>query len=230
MKIRSDVSEFIPQRPGMNSPARNPQKGAAPGSAGKISAVHNNAVTGRLNAEKALGEALSIALMSQNVLNRALEISSRLRNIASEAFIQGYVDTDELTQAVGEINMEMSSYAEYVPSPVQFNAVTEIGTALPNTEDDINLIRQAALGMGEGEIPGMDVFDKIDAQIRTGLENADRTIAGITKSLEAAYSHNELNMSPSGLAGKTVTDIAGKPFTALEAQGNIHNDAVNRLL
>ena len=64
-------------------------------------------------------DALAIAQSSRDLVQKALNISSRLMSLASEAMITGRVNMDELAGQMSSINGSMGNYGERVSVPVE---------------------------------------------------------------------------------------------------------------
>ncbi|OHD67741.1 MAG: hypothetical protein A2W19_12990 [Spirochaetes bacterium RBG_16_49_21] len=92
-------------------------KPAAVGKAGGQTALYTK--NSRLNAERSAGEALSIAHMSQNLIQRALAVARRLQGIASEALSTGKINIQGVNEALSDIRFVLGNFGESVTAPVQ---------------------------------------------------------------------------------------------------------------
>src|SRR5574340_802427 len=104
MKINTDVNEIIFRQAKNN--LISPKQSSIPASAGNYSSSPNisGETLSSMDMERSLMEALSIAQMSQSILHKAMTVSTRLRNIVSQAFTTGKINTDELNRSISEID------------------------------------------------------------------------------------------------------------------------------
>jgi len=149
MKIGSDLNQYQTGRGAV-----------AHGSVPEASPALNNDITRRgatsrprLDQERAMNEAMAIAHMSHVLVQKAMEISGRLRSIAMRAMSTGSIDTAELGDAVSSINASFSAFGEHIPSPA--------GTVGKSMDS----LKSIASSMNEGTIPDMKDFDNLDRRL-----------------------------------------------------------------
>lgn len=180
----------------------------------------------RLNMEHSLADALTIAQVSASLVQKAMVVSSRLRNIAAEALASGRIDATALQETVSQIPEDLTRYGERYQSPPQ--VPVEPAPVAPPPRDDLaevmGRIRETAGSMEGGNIPEGITFDEIDRSLGT----ADRAVKMEVNSYEAeifqATGVSLREVSPP-MPESVALSIAGAPEKALAAQGNIVPEA-----
>ena len=225
MKIRMDVHEYgsgrsIAQRPVRVMSAESNQGGVdVPHVRGEVQIRTN------LEQEKTLGEALAIVQMSQSLIQRALEISSRLRAIASRAITTGSIDSPELSRAISDASASFAVHGESAPvaapSPVETQPSTELKELIGITRD-----------MERGTLPENERFDKLD---RALIEKND---AALIKQEEMMHSLGKLMPQGQWLDEKKVQavlsdtgrKIEDNPSGGLMSHNRVRPESVIRLV
>ena len=218
MKISTEFTNYG-NKPINTSDAR--VRGEIAGRKEQLDRHHIEAVISRVTADKSVIDALTTAQLSQDLINRAIEVGSRLRNAALQTVTES---TDPLEQFQVESNnaSELAMQAEALqnlnrdrsPASAEMPAVSVELTALSNTA-------RAAAETGSIDPAAIDsitqsLVDRSDAVNRyteeLGLPSANA--AGFTREQAAEISNI----------------ILSAPETALTAQGNLTNEQVNQTL
>ncbi|HNW27233.1 MAG TPA: hypothetical protein PKN50_02050 [Spirochaetota bacterium] len=195
--------------------------------------VTSRNITERLSIERSLGDALSIAQMSQNVIQRAISISMRLKSIAATAMATGSVNTQALTEAMYDIRSAMGAYGEQVPNPVQpANTPSAKIVEMPDISGALSSVRDIAVNIRKG-----------DYNQTRQTEEAGRNLAGYLKSYRIAEDRitNLMRETSAGFApvngirsaelvGQIKTALEANPDYALSVQGNINHATAARLM
>ncbi len=227
MKIRMDLQEYQSGRTVMRrmepvASAESPQRNA------DVSSIHTDTgVRTRLEQEKIIGEALAIAQMSQALLQKALEISGRLRIIASQAITSGSVDTRELSLAISDVNSSFASHGERIVAPA---ALSPMAGTHPASE--FQALRQIGQDIQEGHIPGKDRFDELDRALMLKSVETGSVMDEAVRSLE--------NLLPAGQGDKmnrlddvlsdTQRRMVENPSRGLASQNLLRAESVLRLV
>jgi hypothetical protein len=187
----------------------------------------------RLGIERSLGDALSIAQMSQSVIERALAISSRLKSIAAGAMVTGKINAPELDQAFNEIKSALGGYGEqpYSPARIQTQPSVKI-VELPDINPDIKSLRDAAKGLQEGNYPRAESMESLRRSLNEKLSSFRASEEKITEMMrETASGYVRNNRIQSGeLTSRVSAGILANPELALTAQGNINNRVTDRFI
>lgn len=178
-------------------------------------------------AERAVGDALAIARMSQSVIQRAISIALRLKSIAANAIATGDVDRTALAETVSEIGYALG---ERVTGPPPAPAPPPGSAAAPSMGEEIGMLRDAAAVFEGMRAPQPVAIDGM-------LRKLDETITAYTKRgidlLEVmpgtAPGAAGETASPGTLAARARYAIESNPAVALNAQGNLAPAAVGRL-
>jgi len=232
MKIRTDVSDAVYRQPKSLIQERGVEaRTAAERSRPSIDPQLAQSITSRMNTERSLGEALSIAQASQSLLQKALIISSQLRNMAAQAVTTGKVNSSDLEIALSDINSSFSSYNNALVSPVSTYAIPKPGLPeLPGIKPELEEVAATAMSMRNGAVPDRNKFQEIEKTIVQKSGIYDSFIAGASsglRDLSASYGEG----LRSGFDGYRVPRdlIAGNPRQAMAAQGNISPQDVYRI-
>ncbi|PKL41331.1 MAG: hypothetical protein CVV44_01465 [Spirochaetae bacterium HGW-Spirochaetae-1] len=237
MKIASDVRDgaALPVRSG--NPSRNnmPQGGPVSKSTQDRLFDHQvqQSILARLAMERSMGDALSIAQVSQSLIQKAIIISAQLRNIASQAMIEGKIDQAALSQAVseipGDVQREEPAVAAQLQRVINIPAA-EMGRI--NAAGEIEEMRKIGEAMTLGTIPSVVGFDALDGRLQGKSRGAGEIISKLQemmgKTLAEYPSGTEGVMTP--VSARTAQNIVEYPKTALIAQGNLAREAVNTIL
>lgn len=221
MKITSEVPDLNSvkyARPGKEIGSDIPKQ------IGNLDRQYIEAVISRLHMDRALGDALSAAQLSQSLMQKAMEVSSRLQNMASRIVGDAAVDSGKVKAAADETAIlarhgaEVDRFSEGIKS--------NGGPSVPEVS--------SALG-------------KLDTAVKTSAESGRLD----EKSLEAAASSVKMKSAElisfsgdlsaglpvktdSGFSGADVSRVSrsveANPSAALAAQGNLKSELVNQLL
>jgi hypothetical protein len=190
-------------------------------------------LTSRLGIERSLGDALSIAQMSQNVIERALAISSRLKSIAAGAMTTGKINTPELDQAFNEIKSALGGYGEQLYSPARFQTQPSVKIVeLPDINPDIKSLRDAAKGLERGDYSRTENMETLHRGLSdklTSYRAAEERITELMRETASGYVRKDRIQSVE-LTTHVSAGILANPELALTAQGNINNRVTDRFI
>ncbi len=180
MRITADVNSVIPgginvkQSAGVLNRKAGIKKQPVPAS----KSIQSSFVS-RLQRERALGDALSIAQMSQSVIQKAMNVTSRLRSIASQAFGGSGVNTEDLNRVLSQIDNIIGEYGESVPTPA-VDPGQGRGSNMATAVENLERLRETAGGMNRENGYSAEVISR-QLERFTGME---KTTAGEIKSLK----------------------------------------------
>ncbi len=172
---------------------------------------------------KSLGDALSIAQVSQSLIQRVFAITFRLKSIATEALATGRINAGELDIALSDIRNTLGDFGESIPSPpltsqgatVSIPEVPDISTEIRSVQDIAGDLKNGAAGVG----------DKIESLTKgLGEKYRDLKISeeGIIKMLGGPGPQTNKGAAGSEeLLSRIKTDMNKNPGQALTIQGNI---------
>jgi len=234
MKVQPDINDIIPKGIKSGKPAVKPSANTSNSINSKKNRLMDQhlqqSILSRLNMERTLGDALSIAQVSRSLIQKAMEVSSRLRNIAASAMTTGNIDTDELDNAMADISSSMGRFGESVTAPVHtFKDADDRSFRIDSVDREMGVIKDLAGKMAEGNIPPMREFDLAESDLTEKNEALGLTIDRISDSMVTVagqYGNNSGN-DIDAVVGGLVKDIVSSPEAALLAQGNISHDAAN---
>lgn len=242
MKIHSDViNRAIESRVVSNPVARkNASVEADINASGPPAGPSLGWVSERRAGEHSVSEALSIAQMAQHVLQKAMEISSRLRNMAMDAMAARPVDYREIAAASAELSAAMGEYAgrfgaEALPPAAigpKYGA-EGVRPASENLGAAIKEISSFASDLGEGRAVELSRIESLRSRLENGLAENERAVTGLTKQgLDMAREYTGVGgtSEAGGLRIALLEAIGRDSKTALLAQGNISRDTAAVLL
>lgn len=230
MKINSDFNGIIPQQVKTGTTTQK----QAPVNPGTVTVTGNPGIAAdtfsAMNMERSYMEALSIAQMSQSIIQKAMTISTRLRSIVSEAFTTGRINTDELKSSLTQIDSTIQEYGEKVVMPA---AVNRNSAAIPHTAETAESLKQLKNTALELQNRGTVQADKLASIDKSLEEGKNRTMAAVKGFQESLNYH--LGQYPAGgvrelqKSGERIMELIGtNPINAMKTQGNIsHTKAVS---
>lgn len=226
MKITADVNSIIPgginikQSAGVLSRNIKRRNQTAP-----TSRNFQNSFISRLQRERAFGDALSIAQMSNSIIQKVMNVTSRLRSIALQAFRGSGVKADDLNQALSQIDNLIGEYGESVSKPV-ITGRQETGSSIVTVVENLKSIMENAVGM---KPDGRSNFINIDAQLErlSGMEKAStKEIEIVKESMNRilkeypAFKNAEIAV----MNRKVVDMINQSPVDALKSHDSLYAD------
>jgi len=182
-----------------------------------------------INSERSVGEALSIAQMSQNLIQRAMAISLRLQNIAAEAMFTGKINAREVNEAVTDIRAVFANFGEHFTVPPQLagRASSNI-PRIPEIASEMRTMQDIAINLKNGNL---DHAGRIDALYKN-LNDKSRSVRAlqdeIVGSMKTTAAEHGLNSQE--LASRVKSAIEKNPVHAMHAQGNINRVAAGSYL
>jgi hypothetical protein len=222
MKIQQDVTHVINSASFQRKPAEKPinNNASAHNSTTSAPAVFSNS--------RALNEALSIAQISQSVINRAMTLSMRLKNIASSAMHTGTVDQQELG-----ITMSQLSVLENNATPgvnIDATGLSLDGVSyIPATDVPLSDIANEGKKLEE---TGQFSFQKME-----DAESQLSTTASAARNVESTLTKKHITIGEplsNSTVDKKVTDVKSKiisnPADALLSQGYIVKENAGKVL
>lgn len=182
----------------------------------------------RMQREKSLIDALAIAQSSRELVMKALNISSRLMSLASEAMVTGRINMDELTGQMTSINGEMGNYGERVSVPVEGNPVPVEDVQL-KLDESIVKIRERAAEMISGKAVPPEAFESVVAQLNEIASEFEVKVSSYSAELGNVKLIGEAGFNYTGLNKSTADLVIGNPVRALDVQGNISYEMAGKL-
>ncbi len=244
MKINADTTKMAVESRVIANPGAKRNNHAVPASipSDKPADTSLRWVSDRQPGERSMTEALSIAQMAQHVLQRAVEISSRLRNMAMDAMTSRRVDYAGIAGAGAELSAAMGEYAGKFGTTVLPVAALD---PQPEVGDEgmkalhagvgaaLKEMSEYAANMNATMIVDTARFDGLLTRLQDGFAATEKTIALLTRrALDMAREY-----TPGGAEGefagvRTIVQesINRDSNAALTAQGNINRETVAALL
>ncbi len=226
MKITEDINSISKQLSNINSDKN--VKTAAKRNNITSDANIQNQISKNLQRERVQIDALIIAQVSRDIIQKAIAISSRLQSVASEAFTTGKIDIQEVQNQVSFIEKDIADYGNTLSTPVNIPLPDQ--SQKENTFiEQFNRLKNSGQDMLAGEKINPKIFGEI-------TENLTREYDSLGKSIDAYYSG--LKITNRGSAGADAAETAGNslshsigqnPVQALYAQGNLNQEIAKNL-
>jgi hypothetical protein len=222
MIIRTDLKNISMHKPpaSLKPPAINKH----------ASHVQHKANNSGMMMERSIGDALSIALMSQNLIQRVLAISLRLKNIAADALATGKINTMEMNDAMSDIKNALGGFGESVAAPLLSSTGAPVaGAEMPDLTNEMKSIHDIAVDLKGGSA---NVADRIDI-LTKNLNEKSRALKISEQNTiklmgETAPDNAPGNVNSQELISRIKTDIEKNPAHALFIQGNISHRAAGK--
>jgi hypothetical protein len=224
MKITTDVNSagFRPTGNVLSRPADSAENRSTTASDAKFS--HD--VINKLQKERSLIDALAIAQSSRELVQKAINISSRLMSLASEAMVSGKIDTTEVASQVSGIQSSMTNYGERVSVPAGSYA-PPADDSMVKLEKSFDQLKEFASEM----IAGRPVPQKKFEFIETGLKQISAEIDGRIKNFTAEFGRKieTGNHNYDVMNSFAAEYIVNNPQSSLISQGNINSEMAGKL-
>ncbi len=190
-------------------------------------------ISDRLRIERSLGDALSIAQMSQNVIQKAISISQRLKSIATSAMASGSVNIQALTEALNDIRSSIAPFGEQVPNPVQ-PATTPSAKIfeLPDIRGALSSVSDIAAGLQKGDYAQSARIEAVNRNLNeflAGYRISENRITDLMRETTAGYAPSA-RVTSGELVRHITSAIELNPGNAISAQGNITPAVAERLM
>lgn len=226
MKITEDVNSVSMRLSDINSGKKI--KAAAKQSNTTTDSKVQNQISKGLQRERAQIDALIIAQVSRDIIQKAITISARLQSVASEAFTTGEIDTLEVRNQVSFIERDIADYGGTMASPVSV-PLPEQGERGNAFIEDFSRLKNSGQDLINGK--------KVNPQVFQGItDNLTKEYDSLGKSIDAYYSGLKTTITGStGIgdaeaAGRNLSSsIAQNPSQALYAQGNLSQEVAGNL-
>lgn len=237
MIIKTDVMNVSPdnprtvQRQAAHSASRNIPVHPKPTRATEQSRLKTAAQ--RFGMERALGDALSIAQMSQNIIQQAVSISLRLKSIASEAVSTGTVNAGALSEVMADMRNALGNHGGDVATPLRSYAVPA-GNAvqMPDIRGEIRSLNDIGADMNAGNYSQktrIEATERALGEKMTAFKQSEEKIINLMRETGAGYA-GAGRLQANELASRAGSFIVSNPGSALTAQGNISHSSADRLM
>jgi len=182
----------------------------------------------KMQREKSLIDALAIAQSSRELVQKALNISSRLMSLASEAMVTGRVNMDELSSQMSSINGSMGSYGERVSVAVE-GAPVPVDNVQVKLDESFARLKEKSTEMASGKPVAVKEFEPITTELKSAASGIDVKISKYSAELGSIKKIESFNFNYLGLGSNTADLVIKNPAAALEAQGNISYEMAGKL-
>ncbi|MBN2158147.1 MAG: hypothetical protein JW807_02040 [Spirochaetes bacterium] len=187
----------------------------------------------RLGVKRSLGEALSIAQMSQNIIQQAISISSRLKSIASEAISTGKVDSAALNEVMATMRNTLGDFGRGIAAPLRsYAAPPPKIVEMPDLRAEIRSLNDISADIRAGNYSQRGRIDAIQRALNekmTAFKHSEEKITNLMRETGAG-AIGIGRITGNELASMARSVIVNNPGTALAAQGNISPSAADRLM
>ena len=188
----------------------------------------SNDVIIKMQRERSTIDALTIAQMSRELVQKAMNVSSRLMSIASEAMRTGRVDINEMNSQISNIQGSMSNYGEKVSVPVS-NSVPVTDDFRMKMDRSLVTLREAATDIAAGRPVKADVFETVTKGLKQVASELDSRIKVYASEFRNVKSVESTGINYAVLNRNTAEIISHNPVRALVSQGNINNEIAGKL-
>lgn len=223
MKITTDVN-YAGMRPAGSVSSRVQVPSTA-----NTTALNNqltDAISAKLQHDKAMVDALTIAQSSRALVQKAMDISARMMTIAFQAMTTGSVNTQQLGTEIAGIQGTMQTYGEIVSVPISNSAGREV--LPPEFAKQVNNMGTAAEHLASGGKVDPEIFAKINSSLTTIAADTEKKTADIAAALGLS-GNNTAALKSSIPASRAADMIVTNPEMSLTVQGNINPEIVKSL-
>lgn len=237
MKINTDVTEIIRGRFRQTSIIPSPRPVAGEGQ--RIVSLQGNTaarIAGHLSREKSLGDALAIAQTARSLIQKAMVLSSQLRNIAAEAMVTGKTDYRELNTTMSEIRGSLMASEAGGDIAVINPVIAGGGQAsrkIPLPSKELLDLNRIGSEMERGIPVRGDVLKPLEAALERKRESADKVLASLIEPAQemiGLYSREGGNINAGTTLRNLVNEIPARDASAIRVQGNILHERARHLI
>ncbi|HQO39457.1 MAG TPA: hypothetical protein PK986_03205 [Spirochaetota bacterium] len=183
-------------------------------------------ITAKLQRDRAMIDALTIAQSSRALIQKAMDISARMRTIAYQAMTTGNVNMQELGTEIAGIQGTMQTYGEIISVPVSNSPGRG---ALPD-----NFTRQLAdMGVAADQLVAgnrvdPETFSQISSTLSAFSADNNKKISEIASGMGLSEKHKAA-MNNEVDASRAAELLVTNPEMSLTVQGNINPEVVKVL-
>ena len=179
----------------------------------------------RMQRERAFVDALTIAQSSRDIIQKALNISSQLMGLVSDAMATGRINKDQLSNQMQSINSIIGNYGEIVSAPISSGIETQVRNEQIKVNENFNQLRERANDIQSGRPVTPKDFEPITINLNRITSELDVKIERYLKDLGSTSKNNNYQE----LIRNTGSIILKNPKYALETQGNINYEVTRKL-
>lgn len=185
-------------------------------------------IIAKLQRDKAMIDALAIAQSSRDLVQKAINVSTRMMSLASEAMVSGHVDTAELAGQMSSLNGSMGNFGERVAIPVE-NGRMPAGQEQQKIRENFQRLNSRAEEMMSGKPVDKKVFEPIQSDLKSIASGIDAGIKTLSSELGIPKGAVTFNSDYPKLNSSTAGIVVHNPDKALRVQGNINYDMAAKL-
>lgn len=226
MKITADVNSLSRRVPEINS-GRNSASAVRPDQKNSDTRIQNE-VTRGLQRERSQIDALIIAQVSRDLIQKAITISARLQSVASEAFTTGEVDTFEVRKQVSFIESDIADYGGMMSSPVKI-PIQEEAENRTDLNGELNRLVNSGQDLMAGEMVRPGVFDEISENLSRESDFLGRSIDNFYSGFRTTNAGSAGFEEAAAIGSRLSRSIVDNPAQALTAQGNMNPEISGNL-
>jgi hypothetical protein len=179
----------------------------------------------RMQRERAFVDALTIAQSSRDLIQKALNISSQLMGLVSDAMATGRINRDQLSNQMQSINNIIGNYGEMVSATIS-SGQPQVPNEQSRVNENFNQLRERANDIqSERPVTPKD-FEPITINLNRITSELDVKIDSYLRDLGST---NKNNNNFQELSRSTSSIILKNPIYALETQGNINYEITKKL-
>ncbi|MCP4761358.1 MAG: hypothetical protein GY870_06225 [archaeon] len=189
---------------------------------------------------RSLIDAMVISQMAQSLVHKAIQISSRLKNVAMEAITSGKTKGDELRIALSETRNSFNKMNEsFIPAVTDFSTAyspevqqgKRITIELPQLKKEVDLLNEFENELSSGIKPDLNKIEIISNSLQEKTSSIDTTInqLGISLGTENKDYNESFNTDYPDLVKKMKSQILEIPDNAFISQGNLNPEMAKSL-
>ena len=122
--------------------------------------VSQNTIS-RMQKERAFVDALTIAQSSRDLIQKALNISSQLMGLVSDAMATGRINKDQLSNQMQSINSIIGNYGEIVSAPISNGIEPQVRNEQIRINENFTQLRERANDIQSGRTVTPKDFEPI---------------------------------------------------------------------
>lgn len=235
MDIKTDISAFAAQSRRLGAEQQSLKGSVAQhkraGSSG-LEGTYQQEFSSMAARERQLSNAMMLMQTARDLIQKAMEISNRLKNAASES-MQGSADQNDVSNTLSEINSSLKEFGtSIVQPPVKVETAVHVQPHdVPSVAEEVEQLKKisADIALKKAEPGEIDrIIERLAEKQKHATEEIDRLSKNMGEHVHSIQPAAGFDAEHTGR--KVISQIETQPLPALRAQGNIRHEVVGALV
>ena len=192
---------------------------------------HVNSKIQGLARDRGAIDALIIAQMAREFMQKAIVISSRLQGVAMEAMASGKMNAGEFGETLSSINDSLRKMdSGFAPSIASLGSESSVESVkdIPDIRPDVKAMKEFAVDLDAGRVKDSHNINRITESLERKESEMPEIVKKLGDSLSQLFGNavSGRDMELPVFAERTAGQILENPDAAFAAQGNLNHETV----